>query len=605
MKQLLTLFPYLRPYRRAFLVGLVFVVVANVFVVLPPKLIGEAIDALARPGAGLRAVAWYAALSVGAALLGGVGRFGMRQVLNGLSRKVETDLRNRVFEHMLALDAAFFGRSRTGDLMSRATNDTQAVRMAAGPAVMYLANTVVSTILSLVLMLGISRHLTLLSVIPMLFLPPAMIYFGGMIHHQSLAVQDHLGVLQTLVQENLAGARIVRAYRQERAQEGEFEKLNRGYLDKNMALAQTSAIFNPTLTFLAGVGAVIVLWLGGGEVAAGRITVGEFVAFGLYLTSLTWPMIALGWVINLFQRGGAAMERLNVVLQAEPAIAEATSPRRLPGVRGAIEFRDVGFRYPGTDREILRHVSFHIEPGQTVALVGPTGSGKSTVVALLARFYDPTGGIILLDGVPLPELSLAQLRGAMGVVGQDAFVFSVSIEDNIALGLPPDDEREAAVRRAARIAQLDESVREFPAGYQTRLGERGVNLSGGQRQRTTLARAIARDPRILVLDDALSAVDTQTETRILEGLKRVLEGRTSIIVSHRVTAVMNADLILVLDDGEIVERGTHAELVARRGLYATLLRRQLLEEGLEEDAGAPRASRGNGRPQVGAGEPEP
>ncbi|HEX9106592.1 MAG TPA: ABC transporter ATP-binding protein, partial [Longimicrobiales bacterium] len=287
-----------------------------------------------------------------------------------------------------------------------------------------------------------------------------------------------------------------------------------------------------------------------------------------------------------FQRGTAAMERLNMVLQSQPAIAEAPAPRRLPKVRGAIEFRDVSFRYPGTERDILRHLSFRIGPGQTVALVGPTGSGKSTVVALLARLYDPTGGVVLLDGVPLPELSLEQLRAALGVVGQDAFVFSESIEENIALGVPHGPERQAKVLRAARIAQLDEAVAEFPAGYQTRLGERGVNLSGGQRQRTTLARAIARDPRVLVLDDALSAVDTHTETRILEGLKRVLEDRTSIVVSHRVTAVMNADMILVLDDGAIVERGTHPELVAARGLYATLLRRQLLEEGLDNGDGA-------------------
>jgi ATP-binding cassette subfamily B protein len=581
MKQLRTLLPFLRTYRWGFLVGLFFVVVANAFAVLPPRLIGDSIDALSRPGGGMHAVLVYALLSIGAALLAGVGRFGMRQWLNGLSRKVETDLRNRVFERMLRLDAAFFGRNRTGDLMSRATNDTQSVRMAAGPAVMYLANTVVSTVLSLVFMLGISPHLTLLSVIPMLFLPPAMIYFGGLIHRQSLAVQDHLGVLQTLVQENLAGGRIVRAYRQEHAQQAEFEDLNAGYLRRNMDLARTSGIFNPTLTFLAGAGAVIVLWVGGREVAAGHVSVGEFVAFGLYLTNLTWPMIALGWVINLFQRGSAAMERLNLVLESEPAIRQATSPRVLPAICGAIEFRSVGFHYPGTERTILRDLSFRIEPGHTVALVGPTGSGKSTVVALLARIYDPTSGLVLLDGVPLPDLSLDQLRGALGVVAQDAFVFSDTIEENIALGLPPGPRRDAAVRYAAGVAQLDDTIAELPAGYATRLGERGVNLSGGQRQRTTLARAIARDPRILVLDDALSAVDTQTETRILEGLRQVMEGRTSIIVSHRVTAVMNADLILVLDDGAIVERGTHAELAARRGLYATLLRRQLLEEGLE------------------------
>ncbi|HET9983179.1 MAG TPA: ABC transporter ATP-binding protein [Longimicrobiales bacterium] len=582
MKQLLTLLPYLRPYRRAVFFGLVLVVVSNVFAVWTPDLVGRAIDTLRQPGATRAGLLRYAGLIVGVAVLGGIGRFGMRQLLNGYSRRVENDLRHALFDHLMRLDAGFYGRSRTGDLMSRATNDTQLVRMAVGPAVMYLVNTVVASVLTLAVMMRISPVLTGLSVVPLALLPPAMIFFGRRIHRQSEAIQEHFGTLSTLAQENLAGVRIVRAYRQEAQQAEEFDALNREYLARNMALAHTSGVFSPLLTFLAGLGAVIVVWVGGREAMAGRISVGDFVEFAMYLAMLTWPMIALGWVINLFQRGAASVGRLNAILGTPPAIQGPATPARPAVLRGEIEFRDVTFRYPGTERDVLHHVSFRVPAGQTAALVGPTGSGKSTVAALIDRLHDPTGGTVLLDGVPLPEFSLEQLRGAIGVVPQEAFVFSESIAENIAFGLPPGASRERAVKEAARVAQLDETVSAFPAGYATRLGERGVNLSGGQRQRTTLARAIARDPRVLILDDALSAVDTHTETRILQGLRRVLKDRTALIVSHRVTAVMNADLILVMEDGRIVERGTHAELLARKGLYATLLRRQILEEGLDE-----------------------
>lgn len=584
MRQLRTLLPYLRPYRWGIVAGLLLVVLSNVFGILPPKLLGMAIDALGRPGTTLGVLLGYAGLIVAVAVVSGAGRFGMRQMLNGLSRRVETDIRQRLYEHLVRLDAAFYGRSRTGDLMSRLTNDTQAVRMAAGPAIMYLVNTIVGTALALVLMLRISPLLTLISLIPLVLLPPCMIYFGRVLHRQFEAIQDHLGVLQTLVQENLAGVRIVRAYRQERSQEREFDALNSGYLERNMAAARTAGVFNPLLTLLAGLGAVAVLWLGGREVVAGRITVGDFVAFGLYLAMLTWPMIALGWVINLFQRGAASMGRLNAVFDVQPGIHDPAEPEVLPQVRGEIEFRGVGFHYPGAERKVLDDVSFRIAAGRTTAIVGPTGSGKSTIAALIDRLFDPSEGTVLLDGVPLPELSLEQLRAAVGIVPQEAFLFSETIAENIALGVPPGEDREERVHAASRIAQLDEAIASFPHGFETLLGERGVNLSGGQRQRTTLARALARDPRILILDDALSAVDTHTETRILEGLRRVLHERTAIIISHRVSAVMHADQILVLDDGRIVERGTHAELLERQGLYASLLRRQLIEEGLDGQA---------------------
>ncbi len=582
MKELRTLLPYLRVYRVGTALGLLLVVVSNAFGILAPKLVGMAVDALDRPGITRGAIVVYALAVVGAALASGAARYGMRELLNGISRRIETDLRQRFVEHLLRLDAAFHGRTRTGDLMSRATNDAQAVRMAAGPAIMYLANTLVMTTFALAFMIRIDAGLTAASLVPMLLLPAIALGFGRIIHRRFERIQDHLGRLSTLVQENLSGARIVRAYVQEDRQEREFEELNAAYLDRNMALARTSGVFHPLLTLLTGLGMAIVLWLGGRQVVDGRITVGDFVAFGFYLSMLTWPMISLGWVINLFQRGAASMGRLNAIFAVEPAVRSPDRPARLEAVRGEIEFRGVSFRYPDTRRTVLDGVSFRVPAGSTVALVGPTGAGKSTLIALIARLHDPDAGQVLLDGVPVRDLPLDRLRAAIGLVPQDAFVFSETIAENIALGLPPDGDHGGTIRDAAAIAQLEEAIASLPRGFDTHLGERGVNLSGGQRQRTTLARALARDPRILVLDDALSAVDTQTESRILQGLRHVLRDRTALIVSHRVTAVMGADLILVLGDGRIVEQGTHAELLTRDGLYASLLRRQLLEERLEE-----------------------
>jgi ATP-binding cassette, subfamily B, multidrug efflux pump len=583
MKQLRAVVPYARPYRTGIVLGLLLVVVSNGFGILLPYLVGAAIDDLGRSGITTSTIHGYAALIVLTAILAGAARYGMRELLNGISRRVETDLRDDFFARLLQLDAAFFARHRTGDLMSRATNDIQAVRMAIGPGVMYLVNTLVLTGFALAFMLRVSPRLTALALIPMAAMPPAVLLFGRLIHHRFEGIQDHLGRLTTLVQENLSGMRIVRAYRQEAAQEREFDELNRIYLRRNMGLAHITGVFHPLLTFMAGAGMVIVLWVGGRQVIAGAITIGDFVAFGFYLAMLIWPMIALGWVINLFQRGAASMNRVSEVLRASPRVAEPERPARLARIHGEVEFREVSFRYPDTDRDVLRRISFRIPAGSTAALVGPTGAGKSTVVALLARLYDPSGGEVLLDGVPLPSLSLASLRAALGIVPQDAFVFSEQIRDNVAFALPDVMDPAAAagaVDRAVAASRLDEAIALFPAGLDTRLGERGINLSGGQRQRATLARALVRDPRVLVLDDALSAVDTHTEAEILARLRAVFRERTTLIVSHRVTAVMDAELILVLDGGEIVERGTHQQLLERGGVYATLLRRQLLEEDL-------------------------
>jgi ATP-binding cassette, subfamily B, multidrug efflux pump len=581
VSELRTVLPYVRPYRAGAAAGLALIVASNAFGILVPDLIRQAIDVMGVPGVERGAIVRLALLLVGAAMLAGICRFGMRKLLNAISRRVEADLRDAFFGHLIRLDATFFGSTRTGDLMSRATNDLQAVRQAIGPGVMYLFNTIIGTAAALFFMMRYSPRLTAIALVPLMLLPVVMKYFGRVIHHKAERIQEHFGTLSSMVQENLSGVRIVRAYGRESAQEREFEELNREYMDRNMALARTSAIFHPLLSILTGLGLLAVLWFGGLQVMAGEITAGEFVAFIFYLAMLTWPMIALGWVINLFQRGAASMARINRILHTAPAIADAGTARVLERIAGAVEFRNVWFRYPGTERWVLRDVSFTIDAGETTAVVGPTGSGKSTLIALLTRRFDATRGDVLIDGVPIADIPLDQLRGAIGVVPQDAFVFSDTIESNIGLGVSEDADRTARVEWAADVAQLSETIAGFPDGLQTRLGERGVNLSGGQRQRATLARALAREPEILVLDDALSAVDTQTEKQILRRLRDVLRRRTSIVVSHRVSAVMAADQILVLDDGHVAERGRHDQLIDRSGVYATLLRRQLLEEGLE------------------------
>lgn len=586
MGELRAILPYLRPYRKGLALGLACVLLANVFQLAAPWLTKLAIDGLASPDVSAGRIAWLGAMIVGAALVGGVFRYGMRELLNGISRRVETDLRDDLFRHLLSLDATFYGRVRTGDLMSRATNDTGAVRMAVGPAVMYTVNTVVTFGFALSLMLWLSPRLTLYAMIPMLALPAVVTAFGRVIHRRYEEIQEQFSSLSSFVQENLSGVRIVRAYAQEAEQAKQFDAHNREYRERNMQLVRSSGAFHPLLALLSGIAMVLVTWLGGLEVIAGRITLGDFVAFSMYLALLVWPLIALGWVVGLYQRGEASMGRLNELFAARPVSKLPERPVSLEGARGEVELRDVSFRYPGTERLVLERVSFVARAGETVALVGPTGSGKSTLVALLTRLYDPTEGELFLDGIPFTRLDPAELRRRVGVVPQDPFLFSDTIAANIglgALGLRPGGEGQVCevVRRAAQIAQLHDQVLAFPQGYDTMLGERGINLSGGQKQRATLARALAREPLVLVLDDALSAVDTHTEAAILASLREAMRGRTSFVVSHRVSAVMHADQILVLDQGRVVERGRHADLIAADGTYARLLRRQLLEEDLE------------------------
>ena len=595
MHELRAIVPYFRPYKRAVVLGLFCVVFANVFQIAGPWFMKLAIDGMGDPDVTMGRISFYSLMIVVVALVGGVFRFGMRQLLNGVSRRIERDLRDDFFRHLLRLDASFYGSTRTGDLMSRATNDTLAVRMAAGPAIMYTVNTVASFFLALGFMLWISPRLTLFAMVPLVVLPPIVLGFGRIIHARFEEIQEQFSSLSTFVQENLTGVRLIRAYTQESEQARQFDGFNADYRARNMGLVLRAGAFHPVLMGISGAAMVLVTGLGGIEVMEGRITIGDFVAFGFYLILLIWPMIALGWVVNLYQRGAASMGRLNRIFEARPTIEPPEYPARIAAGGGSIAFEGVSFRYPGTDRLVLEDIDFTVEAGQTVAVVGPTGAGKSTLLALLTRMYDPTQGRILLDGVPLPELDPAELRRRIGMVPQDPFLFSDTIAGNIGLGLDPaqtvdpewddvesvdweEDPVGEAVRTSAEIAQLHEQIEEFPKGYDTILGERGINLSGGQKQRATLARALARDPLILILDDALSAVDTHTEAAILADLRSVTGRRTAFIISHRVSAVMDADKVLVLEDGRLVQEGRHADLIAEDGTYARLLRRQLLEE---------------------------
>ncbi|MDQ3949571.1 MAG: ABC transporter ATP-binding protein/permease [Gemmatimonadota bacterium] len=578
------LLPYYRPYGRKVALGLVFVVASSAAASVVPWLLGIAVDGM-RSREPLRRVASPAVGMVVVALLAGAFRYWMRELINGVSRYIEHDLRNDLFRHLTILDAGFFGRIRTGELMARLTNDLGAVRMAVGPAIMYLTNTIVGGIFALAFMLRIDVTLTVLALLPMALLPAVIARMGRAIHDRFEAVQEHFGKLTTLAQENLAGVRVVRAYRQEEPEIERFRALSEEYVAKNMSLARLYGVMHPTTGLLAGLGAVVVLGVGGVLVLRGTISVGSFIAFGFYLGMLTWPLIALGWVTNLFQRGAASFTRLADILDAVPAIASAEATRALPpgGAGRAVEFRRVSFHYPTppdrSPRWVLRDVSFAVPAGSTLGVVGATGSGKSALMDLIPRLYDPQQGEILVDGIPIRELDLAGLRAEIGYVPQESFLFGDTIAANLRYGGSTDE----AARWAADVSQLDGTIRGFPSGYETLLGERGINLSGGQKQRAALARALASRPKIVLLDDSLSAVDTHTEAEILRSLRSALAGRTALVASHRISAIRGADWIIVLENGRVVEQGRHEDLFAAGGRYWSLLSRQQLEEAVESE----------------------
>lgn len=590
------LLPYYHPYRTQVAIGLTSVVCSAALTSVIPTLLQRGLDAM-RSGADSITLWRLAGVMLITAVVSGVLRFLMRLLLNGISRRIETDLRHDVFTQLTRLDPSWYLRWRTGDLMARLTNDLSAVRMAAGPAVMYLTNTLFGGVFAMVMMLRISPLLTLVALLPMLGLPLLMLRLGKQIHARFEAVQSQFSDLSTRAQENLAGVRVVRAYQQEHSESARFEALGDAYLSANMQLAKLNGLMNPGFALLAGIGGAITVAVGGRLLIHGQISVGGYVAFGIYLAMLTWPLIALGWTTNLFQRGAASMARVLELMQSQPVDVQDTGSAALPVHDGGrtLEFRHVWFHYPtpphdandGATTEprwVLRDVSFTVRAGETLAIVGATGSGKSALMDLIPRCFDPQRGEILLDGVPIRELPLAQLRAEMGYVPQESLLFSETVGANIAYGL--DDEREStmvmnAIERATGIAQLVDTVQRLPEGFDTRLGERGINLSGGQKQRTAMARALARQPRVVLLDDALSAVDTQTEAAILAGLRSALAGRTAIIASHRISAVRDADAIVVLDQGAIVERGRHDELVSANGRYAHLLNRQQLLDAIE------------------------
>lgn len=590
MKQLRRLLPYYSPYLGQLVTGLVLVVISTAITSIIPWFLRLGIDAI-RADEPFRRTLVLAGDIVVVGIFAGFLRYGMREILNGISRKIEYDLRNDLFVHLEKLDASYFGRTRTGDIMARLTNDLGAVRMAAGPAIMYLMNTIAGAIFALFFMLRIDVRLTVLALLPMIGLPAITAYLGKAIHKRFESVQEHFSTLTTHAQENLSGTRIVRAYRQENAEIERFGLLNDEYLRRNIALAKLYGTMFPIFALLAGMAAVVVLGVGGTLTLKGTISVGSFVAFGLYLNLLTWPLIALGWVINLFERGSASMVRLTDILDAKPGLVEAPLSHlvQLPATHGgrSIEFRNVGFHFPSNvgeePRWVLRNVTFTVPAGSTLGVVGSTGSGKTALMDLIPRLYDAQEGEILIDGVPIKKLGLHELRSAIGFVPQESLLFSDTIRTNLSYGATDSE----GVEWASSTAQLTDTIEAFPGGMETMLGERGINLSGGQKQRASLARALARRPSIVLLDDALSAVDTHTEAEILRALRDALTSRTAVIASHRVSAIRDATWIIVLDEGRIVEQGRHDQLMIAEGRYWALLRRQQLVESIEkpEDAG--------------------
>jgi len=605
-KSLRPVLPYVKRYRWGYLAGTLCVFLTNGIWILFPKVIGRAADDL-HEGVNRHKLLVYAGLLIALAIGKGIFQFLTRWIVIGVSRDIEFDLRNDLFAKLESLSYSYYQRHRTGDIMARATNDLNAVRMLLGPAIMYLANTVVYTAGALAFMIAISPRLTFYTFLPLPLASVVIQYFGRRIHDRFERIQAMFSDISARAQENFSGARLIRSYVQEEAEIRAFEKENQEYIRRSLKLVRLMGMLWPTLELMLGCAVVLVLWLGGREVLqglttvrlvsqtgiaasgftapaitttlklSGSMSVGDFFSFSTYMMQLTWPIIALGWVINIFQRGTASLGRLNEILQEQPEIEDAPAASDAE-ITGDIEFRGLNFGYDG--KEVLHEVNLRIRAGSSLAIVGPTGSGKTTLVSLIPRIYDADSGMVLIDGRPIREYTLASLRRNIGFVPQETFLFSDRIRENIALGV--DSATDGEIHDAAEASNIAADIEGFPEGYETMVGERGITLSGGQKQRTAIARALIRNPKILMLDDALSSVDTQTEDKILNQLRDVMRGRTTIFISHRVSTVRNADRIAVLHGGRIVELGTHDELLALNGYYSDLYNKQLLEEELAE-----------------------
>ena len=581
MDQLRKFARYFKPYKWMILAGIFFILCSMSFGLFVPYMVGQAIDDL-RAGVTREKIIFYPLVILGINLASGIFLFLQRRVLINTSRHIEFDMRRDFYASLVGQPLEHFQNNRVGDLMARATNDLSAVRQMVGPMILYSFQAIFALAISLPIMLNISVKLTLLLLIPMPLVSLTVKFLGDQIHRRFEKIQGFFSDITARAQENLTGVRVVRAYAQEDAEIEKFQELNREYATRNLQLVNYSAAMRPLLFFFIGLGFVIIVAVGVPMAVSGEITAGDFTALMLYLQRMIWYLIALGYVVNLYQRGTASLKRFNEILEAETAIEDQDGVTERPKIRGTIEFRDLNFAYNG--KPVLQNIDLQIESGKTIALVGRTGSGKSTLVSLIPRLMDAPDGSVLVDGIPVRDYPLAQLRRSIGFVPQETFLFSDTLAANIAFGI--DEEREKrsgsmTVEDAARIAGLADDISEFPGGYEQLVGERGITLSGGQKQRTAIARAVMREPRILILDDSLSAVDTYTEETILHNLRKVRTGRTTLIVSHRVSTIRDADLICVLDHGRIIERGTHDQLLVLGGEYADLYERQLLEEELD------------------------